>query len=472
MVEALSSLTTDHLTMIVSIAGSAVAIIGWKLKHEFEKKKLELEKAETAARKAEATLKHELEKQKLELDQKEASSKKESYFVQQVLAQLQKPFAMPAWVADDIGGLPYIDRDPKHYAELKRTLSVPGCFALLEGPSGCGKTTTVRHAMVDRNAPGFFFSVRDNSLEVELKPLDAFAHTFGLADLPEDQHQNQIRIVKKALQQHRMTKPDHALVPLLVIDDVQQLLDHPHGLGILQFTLGAAQEQLLSVVFVASEPVAAKMQQLSGFKARLGLLSFDYLSPQTLIDALTAVKHPNPTFTQMEAALFIEKCGSHMSDLRNVQHSRTNSKLSVEEAITLLIDAETTSLHQLLTDNLKERLSDASILERMRPQLAMRICDVLAEADGPVLLSKLTDAVESGSWSPECKAALKKGYLVPPAVGELVKMNVLRHSHDKGDESLAFHRPATRTAYLKLKTKDAFIQARAKIDEVLDVSEV
>jgi hypothetical protein len=326
----------------------------------------------------------------------------------------------------------------------------------------------VQHALHDLHRSAVYFSVRDN--KSALPRLASFAKAFGVSELPPGLLTSSLDIVSDALSAHKHGHSDQP-PPVLVIDDVQQLLDDPAGRDIVQWCLGRAAEQLLTVLFLSSgEAAEKKMRQMSGYDVRLSAPrhSFFSIPPAQLISALQSIPDPSLGFTRVQSERLVQTTGTHMCDVRRIQRMRTEGGLSVEDAIETLVVEQARRLRFVLTANLFSLQQDQSIAVKMRPQIALTVCKIISEqktddsGESKVSLGELRQRVEEqlqGTWSGECRVAFRSG-LLPLVLSELVEKNVLRRSFVQGGavnvQCLSFHRPLQAHAFRALDKDPGF----------------
>lgn len=394
-------------------------------------------------------------------DIQQSEKQHEDYFVQQVERYLLTPYRLVHDNVSDTPDLHFIDRDGARTATLNNIMASAGGLTLLEGPSGCGKTTSVQHCLADMQTAGVYFSVRDNASG--LAPLAAFVRAFGITDPPMNMSGKCLDIVRKALEK-RKREEKFGTPPVLVIDDVQELLKPPYfdkgGMTILYWCLGRAASGELTVLFVSSETVQHVMRQLSGYKTRLSTPDspFEYISAATLKTALEAIKSA-PCFKREEAEAVVSVIGTHMSDVRSIQRLRTERGLTVEDAVSELVNAEARALKSVLFEDAPQD-ARSSNEEKLRSLVAYYLCDVIASdiTGRPVSTSQLEEVVKrklSKKLAEPFRSSVK-GTFVSSVMFDLMARNVLRRSFEKGkiDEDIAFHRPVLYFAFNKLLSSE------------------
>lgn len=411
---------------------------------------------------------------KLKQDEVENKKRHEEHYIKQVEMFLSNPYHMAHNQLEDIPGLNYVARDEKRRDETTRMMSSPGGLTLLEGPSGCGKTMTVQHCLQDLKCPGVYFSVRDDTSG--LPPLAAFAQAFGVTDLPIDISSKALDILRESLKRIQ-GKCKGLKPPVLVIDDVQQLLKVPAadqgGRKILEWCLGRAANGELTVLFVSSETVQHKMRQLSGFAARLSVpdTPFKYINPDVLKNELMKITEKTQSFELSEVDSVLSKIGTHMSDVRRLQRLRTERALSIQQALDELVREEARTLKGMLVADLYSAQQSTQADQKLRPLVAMFICGQIASGPNgqPVALNKLKESAQQ-DLLPQLAEPFRKMFkssLVSIVVGELVERNLLRRSFLKGklDESLSFHRPVLRCAFLELQMTEEFQRMKRESED-------
>lgn len=388
-------------------------------------------------------------------------------YIEQVMARLSTALEFLQDHVNDIPSLTFVERNTQRMGELNAILKTSGGLTLLEGPSGSGKTTTIQYALVQSGRPGVYFSLRDNASG--RSPLATFAQAFGVQELPQDKWSDSLDIIRMALEQlQARNKRDHqgAMPPVLVIDDVQQLLkpaaatadDEDAGRKILEWCLGRAAHQELTVLFISSERVQQSMQALSGYAARLRVPDgFDYIDSHMLKASLREIKGAL-AFTDEEADRVISVLGTHMSDIRQLQRRRVEQTVSCDTALEGLLMEEIRFLNKQLRPTSDDSLSDPSLTYGI---VGKTVCDkLLAESDEGLCVSDVWEAIEASLLSTNNKACKVTVDEFEAIVDGLVRKHVLRRYYkpNSGDEYLAFHRPVLRMAYQRLTQSKAFVQ--------------
>jgi predicted AAA+ superfamily ATPase len=282
----------------------------------------------------------------------EDSKKHSRHFTEQVKKHLKGTFQISHDRVKDIPGLEFVKRNVDKINELQGILKSPGGLTLLEGPSGCGKTTAIQNSLSTLKISGVYYSVRDNTSA--LHPLVAFAQVFGIDDMPKEMTDMTLDIIRTALEERRKSN-EAVSPPVLIIDDVQQLLKPPitnlGGRQILEWCLGRAANQELTVVFVSSESIQENMKSLSGFAARLMTphILFDYIDPTVLKPALMNIMEPERAFKDAEADKVIKVLGTHMSDIRGLQRRRAERHLAIDAALLEMLNEESREIKSVFS---------------------------------------------------------------------------------------------------------------------------
>jgi energy-coupling factor transporter ATP-binding protein EcfA2 len=386
-----------------------------------------------------------------------AATKHKEHYAMQVEAHLGKNYLFINNRVDDIPGLEYVERDKDKIKLLERIMKSPGTLTLLQGPSGCGKTTVIQHTLAKLERPCVYFSVRDNISA--LPPLAVFAQAFGINDLPQDMTRNALDIIRMTLEKlDNEKKPP----PVLVIDDVEQLLKPPNedsgGRKIMEWCLGRAAMQQLTILFVSSSDVAHdQIKDISGYGARLSTLHtlFDCINPKDLKQWLLCAQGMDRSFTPEEVDRMIAAVGTHMSDIRGVQRRRVERSLSVDQALSELIIEESRTLKDIFIRKFAVA-ADMKSADAESMVLQQAVCQQVAKSLKPISLEELVKLVKN---DPSCKLLTPvTGLRIYQAVMELEESNILRRSSVAGGNSdnVAFRTPAKRTAYKELMTDREF----------------
>lgn len=159
-----------------------------------------------------------------------------------------------------------------------------------------------------------------------------------------------------------------------------------------------------------------------------------------------------------------------MSDVRGLQRLRTERALCVRQALDVLVREEARTLKSMLVADLYSAQQSTQADQKLRPLVAMFICGQIAsEPNGqPVALNKLKESAQQDPL-PQLVEPFRKMFkssLVSIVVGELVERNLLRRSFLKGklNESLSFHRPVKRCAFLELQMTEEFQRMKRELE--------
>jgi hypothetical protein len=321
------------------------------------------------------------------------------------------------------------------------TLNVYLSHFVAVGISFVCQTTAIQAQLHDKC--GVYFSARDVP---EGQVFRSLAGAFGLeeSELPSDLYPQIQQLIKQSLVKF---KKQSTSTPLLIVDDVQGLVkDNCHDGGyVLAWCLEMASQGLLSVLFIASEPVSVRLKGKSGYGARLLVGNFQYIADDILINALSSMP-PDVGFTRREAEDTVGIIGGHMADLRRIQEHRVRNEKSVAAAVDQATSVEQQQIHKSIQD-LKQEYRAAGVL----------IMEKLASVPRGhyISMSDVRQHCFYEGWVPY--------NTVNVVVDQLAQLNMLGRSWKDGREFATFHRPMQHHAFHLLQNGEEYKELRRSV---------
>lgn len=396
-----------------------------------------------AARNVEEThAQTELRGQRLQVATRDESRLLPDPYVAAVVDRLSDPYQSQNRETD-IAGLHFDGRVSEAQHAVDMMTCEAGSLLLLEGPSGCGKTTAVQRAMHGRC--GIYLSCRGGSHASAAESIfSRLASQLGLCAVPSELSHQLPLLLERGLAAFR----DHhkpSTVPVLVLDDVQDLLESVEGKRLLAWCVEASSQNLLSVLFVSCDPVASRLRAQSGYRSRLMVGHFGMHSPHDedlLIEALTH-RPTEERFTRPEATATVAAIGTHLTDLRKLQATRRSlADHSVQAALDRLVDEEKAWLHARL-QQVKPRATHGPV--------ALSLAEFLASGASPAPMPLLSARQHCLAADPHADYEV-----VSSVVDQLVALHVLGRDWNDGREMIHFHRPLQRAAFNTMTNDDEY----------------